>query len=123
MKCPVCRSESRVYEVRTREDSSKLRRRECLNQECLTRFATAETYNGIVGRRGRPGPKPQDKSDSKPATPKPAKTVTKKTGVHPKRQPKESRPPLVKDNLDYFYRPIVDLDELGIDTGINGDWD
>jgi transcriptional regulator NrdR family protein len=105
MKCPQCQKESRVYETRQRTENT-LRRRECLF--CKARFATLEIFDGMTGSRG----------DAKKLTVK--KTQPPKEKKQPAVQPKvitAPRKPLVKDDLDIFYKDSVDFSDLGLDVG------
>jgi hypothetical protein len=116
MKCPVCQAPSRVYETR-QSISGTIRRRECLVTTCLTRFASREVFDGLVGER-KPGP-PQ-------AVSKQTKPEEKKTGIKQMPQSKERRVEqgkLVKDDLDVFFRESFDPSDLGIDIGRGGDYD
>lgn len=106
MKCPQCHKESRCYETRQHTDFT-LRRRECL--DCKTRFATTEVFAGLIGQRKQP-----KKIISKPK-PKEKRSVP---AVHTKVSKPVNKPPLVKDDLDMFYRgERVDLSDLGLDVG------
>lgn len=120
MKCPVCKAPSRVYETRQSSDGT-IRRRECLVSTCLTRFASKEIFDGLIGER---------KLGSPPAAPKESSLEKKTTGIKPmpKPRPKQAEQRrLVKDDLDVFFRGDAldssDLGDLGIDIGRGGDYD
>ena len=120
MKCPVCKAPSRVYETR-QSNSGTIRRRECLVSTCLTRFASKEIFDGLIGER---------KTGSPPAARKKSSAEKKTTGIKPmpKPRPKQAEQRrLVKDDLDVFFRggslDSSDLGNLGIDIGRGGDYD
>lgn len=120
MKCPVCKAPSRVYETR-QSSSGTIRRRECLVPTCLTRFASKEVFDGLVGER---------KSGSPPTSSKKTAPEKKTTGIKPmpKQRPRQAEQrKLVKDDLDAFFRggslDSSDLGDLGIDIGRGGDYD
>lgn len=120
MKCPACKSPSRVYETR-QSSSGTIRRRECLVPTCLTRFASKEVFDGLVGER---------KSGSPPTSSKKTAPEKKTTGIKPmpKQRPRQAEQrKLVKDDLDAFFRggslDSSDLGDLGIDIGRGGDYD